>query len=114
VVAAILQEGCRGNPEFRSQLGEAAEAAAPLIAEGFARFTTGEFVRYLRLARGELAEVQTKLAQARTQGYFTVSQLSRAEPAVDHAMAVTTNLLKSKLRQLDAQRSQRRRQRKRR
>jgi hypothetical protein len=51
----------------------------------------------LRMACGEIAEVQSKLDSAKTKGYFTADQQSRAEAIAQHAMAVTTLLLKSKL-----------------
>jgi four helix bundle protein len=50
-----------GHGKFRDQIREAAASAPALIAEGFARFTTGEMIRYLRMARGELAEVQNHI-----------------------------------------------------
>ena len=46
---------CLDDPEFCDQIRRASQNAAPLIAEGFIRFTPDEFVRYLRMARGELA-----------------------------------------------------------
>jgi four helix bundle protein len=98
VIYEITEEGpCLKDHEFRDQIREAAEASAPLIAEGFIRFTPGEFVRYLRMARGEIAEVQSKLKSAKRKKYFRPHQQTRAESAADHAMGVTTRLLKSKL-----------------
>ena len=71
-----------------------------MIAEGFARYTDREFVRYLRMARGELAEVQSHLLTGAARNYFSPSDLERAETLADRAMGTTTNLLKSKLWQL--------------
>ena len=93
--------------EFRNQIRKAADATAPLIAEGFVRYTTPEMVRYLRMARAELAEVQTHLQAGEDKRYFTPDQLERARPAVNRAMGTTTNLLKAKLRQLEEERRRR-------
>ena len=105
VIYEISKDGpCLKDLEFRTQIREAAEASAPLIAEGFIRFTPAEFVRYLRMARGEIAEVQSKLKSAKRKRYFLPDQQTRAESAADHAMGVTTRLLKSKLPQLKKKR----------
>ena len=85
---------------FRSQIRAAADSAAPMIAEGFGRYTGREFVRYLRMARGELAEVQSHLIVGASRNYFAPSDLQRAQTLADRAMGTTTNLLKSKLRQV--------------
>jgi four helix bundle protein len=95
--------------EFTGQIRDAADAAAPLIAEGFARFTPREFARYLGMARAELAEVQTHLAKVRGRGYFTDDQHARAEELARRAAGITTNLLKSKLRQIAEEASRKRR-----
>lgn len=86
------------DAEFRAQIRNAASAAPPLIAEGFLRFTPAEFIRYLRMARGEVGEVQTHLEIGRRRNYFAPEQLSRACPLADRTMTTITNLLKSKLK----------------
>ena len=85
--------------EFRHQIRSAADKAAPLIAEGFVRFTPREFIRYLRMARGEAAEVQTLLARGCQRGYFSAADLSRATKLADRTIGTITNLLKAKLKQ---------------
>jgi four helix bundle protein len=83
--------------EFRNQIRNAAKKAPPLISEGFLRWTPGEFVRYLRMARGELGEVQNHLSFARRRRYCSEEDLARAEILARRAMAATTRLLQSKL-----------------
>ena len=85
------------DTDFRDQIRRAAKAAPPLIAEGFIRYTPDEFVRYLRMARGELGEVQSRLEFARRNKYFSEEQQSRAGSLARRAMAATSKLLKSKL-----------------
>jgi four helix bundle protein len=83
--------------EFRDQIRAAASKAPALISEGFLRWTPREFVRYLRMARGELGEVQNHLYHARRRHYLSPESLARAELQARRAMAATTRLLKSKL-----------------
>ena len=66
--------------EFKAQIRTAAAKVGPLIAEGFVRFTDPEFVRYLRMARAEMAEVQAHLEQGARRGYYTDEQRSRCWP----------------------------------
>ncbi len=90
---------CLSDPEFCDQIRRAASKAPPLIAEGFIRFTPDEIVKYSRMARGELGEVQSRLLHAQKQGYFHPDQWRAAKVLADRAMAATTALLKSKLPQ---------------
>ena len=112
VISEITASGLVSKDfKFRDQIRRAADASAPLIAEGFKRFTTAEFVRYLRMARGELGEVQTKLIAGAKKKYFVGQQLLRTQTLANRAMGTTTNLLKAKLRQLEEEREQKRRNR---
>jgi four helix bundle protein len=65
-----LTEGVK-DQEFRAQIRDAAESAPALIAEGFVRFTTGEMIRYLRMARAELAEVQNDIKRGLRNKWFS-------------------------------------------
>jgi four helix bundle protein len=101
LVYEITESGkAGGDTEFRNQIRRAAKSAPSLIAEGFVRFTPAEMVRYLRMARAELAEVQSNLAVGRKTNYFSTDQLDRAEVLARRAMGTTTSLMKSKLRQI--------------
>jgi four helix bundle protein len=96
------------NPRFRDQIRGAAQSAAPLIAEGFVRFLAGDFVRYLRMARAEIAEVQSDLDEAQARQYFSAEQLTRASLIARRAMSLTTRLLASKVKEMEETRRQRR------
>ena len=101
VIFEITESGrASRDQEFCGQIRNAAKKAAPLIAEGFIRFTAREFVRYLRMARGEIAEVQSRLESARRRKYLSADQLARAYTVTNRAMGTTTNLLKAKLREI--------------
>lgn len=59
-----------------NQLRRAAISIPSNIAEGHARSSTSEFLRFLSIARGSLAEVETQLIIAQRLGYLSVDQLS--------------------------------------
>ena len=100
VIFEITESGpVTRDDEFWSQIRKAAQKPPPLIAEGFIRWKPKEFVRYLRMARGEIAEVQSRLNSAKGRKYFSEEQLARACSITKCAMGTTTNLLKAKLRQ---------------
>jgi four helix bundle protein len=99
------------NSPFRDQIRDAAQSAAPLIAEGFVRFLPGDFIRYLRMARAEIAEVQSDLEEAQARNYFSAEQLTRASTVARRAMSLTTRLLASKLKDLEDSRKRPRQRR---
>ncbi len=53
-----------------SQLRRAGVSIASNIAEGAGRFSIKEFIRFLHISRGSLAEVETQLEIARRRGYI--------------------------------------------
>jgi four helix bundle protein len=57
------------DPELIGQLRRAAASAPRNIAEGFGRFLPGPFIQSLRIANGELREVQELLRDACDRGY---------------------------------------------
>jgi four helix bundle protein len=98
VVFEITASGAGARDlEFQGQIRNAAKKTPALIAEGFLRFTPGEFIRYLRMARGELGEIQNHLEFARRRTYLTSDQFERASALSRRAMTATSRLLKSKL-----------------
>lgn len=54
-----------------SQVRRSAISVASNIAEGAARRTTGEFVQFVGIAQGSLAEAETQLLLAQRPGYAT-------------------------------------------
>ena len=53
-----------------SQIRRAAVSVASNIAEGAARRSTGEFMQFLGMSRGSLAEAETQLLLAERLGYL--------------------------------------------
>jgi four helix bundle protein len=58
-----------------SQIRRSAVSIASNIAEGAARRTTGEFVQFVGIARGSLAEAETQLILARRLDYISDEQV---------------------------------------
>ena len=56
--------------KFREQIQGAAVSIMSNIAEGFSRRTTKEFVQFLFIAKGSVAEVQSQLYVALDQSYI--------------------------------------------
>jgi four helix bundle protein len=59
---------------LRDQLRRAAVSVMSNVAEGFGRFTRPEFRRFVTIARGSAAEVQSQLYLARDLGYLTEAE----------------------------------------
>lgn len=55
---------------LRDQLRKAAVSIPSNIAEGFERNCRGEFIQFLRYAKGSAGEVRSQLYHARDQGYI--------------------------------------------
>lgn len=85
------------SEEFRitSQLLRASASVPANLAEGWSRATRKEFARYVSIARGSLAEVETFLLLSIRTGLVP-------EREAEHAMKITDKLG----RQLNALRSQ--------
>src|SRR5437016_8960744 len=66
-----------------NQLRRAAVSVPSNIAEGAARSGTGEFLQFLGIAKGSLAEVETLLILARKLTYLTQVQAEPLPKAAD-------------------------------
>jgi four helix bundle protein len=89
--------------KFCDQIRDASASAPRNIAEGFGRFRPADFVRYLDYARGSLMETENHLIDAKDRGYLDEDLSSRLISLTRCALKATTNLLRSKQRQLSKQ-----------
>jgi len=79
---------------LRSQLRRASASVPSNIAEGHSRGTPREFVRYLRIARGSLAETMTLLELADRVGYVAADDLRAPVVLTERIGAMLTRLLR--------------------
>jgi four helix bundle protein len=77
------------------QIRRAAVSIPSNIAEGQAHFKDGEFLHYLRHARGSLAEVETQLLIATRQKYLAESEIDVTLKAAAELGRVLNGLIKS-------------------
>jgi four helix bundle protein len=114
IIFQLIKSGpCTRDVTFCAQIRDASSAVAPMIAEGFVRFTPAEFAKYLRWAKAEIAETQTHLRNGQAKGYFTEEQATPAWRISKRTMKATSRLLNAKLAQLAAEQRTRRARRRR-
>ena len=77
---------------LRDQLCRAAVSVMNNIAEGFGRHSHQEFARFLDMARGSVAEVQSLLYVACDVGYITQEEFDRLYGIADHSAALIGRL----------------------
>ena len=80
---------------MRSQLTRAAVSIPANIAEGQARHGTGEFLHFLGIARGSLAELETPLTLSANLGLLQGTDLTEASNLCDETGRLLTGLVKS-------------------
>jgi four helix bundle protein len=78
-----------------SQVRRAAVSVSANIAEGAGRRTPGEFVHFIGIARGSLAELETLLIIARRLGYIEEPSFRAIMDDLFELGRMTTGLLKS-------------------
>ena len=76
-----------------SQVTRAAVSVPSNIAEGCARRSTGEFVRFLSIARGSLAEAETQLIIGTRQGYLDQASQKALLDAADEISRMLAGLI---------------------
>jgi four helix bundle protein len=78
-----------------SQLRRAAVSIPSNIAEGQAHYTNPQFVRFLRHARGSLAEIETQLLIALDRGYILKPRSEELFSQMDELGRILSGLIKS-------------------
>ena len=77
------------------QLRRAIISVPSNISEGAARNQKREFVRFLRISSGSLAEVETQLIIARQQNYITEPAFLRITNAMNKVRSQISGLIKN-------------------
>lgn len=74
-VYAVSKQGAFAKDfELRGQMRGASVSVMSNIAEGFDRNGTAEFVQFLAIAKGSVAEVASQLYVAKDQSYVTTNE----------------------------------------
>ncbi|HWJ07105.1 MAG TPA: four helix bundle protein [Steroidobacteraceae bacterium] len=83
-----------------SQLRRAAISVPSNIAEGSARKSTREFLHFLRIAHGSLAEIQTQLELARRIDYLSDASYAALNDEIDEVGKILNALVAGLQRRL--------------
>jgi four helix bundle protein len=78
-----------------NQLRRAAVSIPSNIAEGYGRGTSAEYIRFLRVSRGSLYEVETQLTIATRLGYLDAHRHTELEQQLKECGRVLAGLLRS-------------------
>ena len=78
-----------------SQIQRAAVSIPTNIAEGWGRGKTGEYVQFLRIARGSLMELETQLIISQRLNYIDQNTLSQFEENIEKIGKMINALIKN-------------------
>jgi four helix bundle protein len=78
-----------------SQLRRAAVSVPSNIAEGKAHYSNRDFVRFLRHARGSLAEIETQILIAQQRNYLAAADVAQLTPQLDELGRILSGLINS-------------------
>jgi len=85
-----------------SQLRRAAVSIPSNFAEGQAHYTNPEFIRFLRHARGSLAEIETRILISQDRGYVPKARAHELIHQTDELGRVISGLISSLKKSQDA------------
>ena len=83
-----------------SQIRRASVSVPSNIAEGSARRSTREFIAFLHIARGSMAEVETQLLLAQRAGYVSDKSLTVLQVRLDEVGRIMNAVIKGLRRRL--------------
>jgi len=78
-----------------SQLRRAAVSVPSNIAEGKAHYSNRDFVRFLRHARGSLAEIETQVLIAQQRKYLNTETATNLSQKIDELGRILSGLINS-------------------
>jgi len=79
---------------FREQIQAAAVSIMSNIGEGFSRRTTKEFIQFLFIAKGSVAEVQSQLCVALDQGYINEEKFNELYSKSDEVARLISGFIR--------------------
>jgi len=109
-VFGLVKRSASAGADYRycSQLVESSSAVSKDIAEGFLRYSAGDFARFLAYALGSLGEADRRLADGIELGHFSSAQCAEAFRFARRAAVAITRLRQSQLRYAANQRTTKR------
>jgi four helix bundle protein len=99
-LVAMIYDATEGFPAHEqyglvSQLRRAAVSVPSNIAEGKAHYSNRDFVRFLRHARGSLAEIETQILIAQHRQYVTAAATTKLSQPLDELGCILSGLINS-------------------
>ncbi len=88
------------NFGLMSQLRRAGTSIPSNIAEGSARRSTKEFMHFLHVARGSMAELETQLSLAHRIGYLTECEVAELQVLIAEVGRILNSVIAGLLRRL--------------
>lgn len=99
-LGVAVQKAIRSFPSeerfgLTAQLRRAATSIASNIAEGYGRGTTADYLRFLRMARGSLYEIDTQLLFSLDFGYLSAEAHESINDQLNECGRVLAGLIRS-------------------
>lgn len=99
-LVAVIYDATEGFPPSEqfglvSQLRRAAVSVPSNIAEGKAHYSNRDFVRFLRHARGSLAEIETQVLIAQQRAYLSSPTVTALTERLDELGRILSGLINS-------------------
>jgi len=99
-LVAVIYDATEGFPSKEqfglvSQLRRAAVSVPSNIAEGKAHYSNREFVRFLRHARGSLAEIETQVLIAQQRQFISGEVTAKLTQKLDELGRILSGLINS-------------------
>jgi four helix bundle protein len=99
-LVAAIYDATHGFPSHEqfgliSQLRRAAVSVPSNIAEGKAHYSNRDFVRFLRHARGSLAEIETQVLIALQRKYLDTETVNKLTQKIDELGRILSGLINS-------------------
>jgi len=79
---------------LRDQLRRAAVSSMTNVAEGFARFHPGDFIRFLDIAQSSAVEVKSLMYVVLDQGYLATDKVIKVQNVAEETTKTTKGLLR--------------------
>lgn len=99
-LVSVIYEQTQDFPQderfgLTSQIRRSAVSVPSNIAEGYGRGSAPDYLRFLRIARGSLFEVETQIILAFDLGYVSLDESERIRQKVDEVARPLSGLVRS-------------------